>query len=215
MSGAIEYYEQHALEFARQVSDPEANSFEFDRNMPDLINLTDSVDGYILDFGCGAGNFTQSLIRKDRYVSGCDTSPTLLNYARVHHPNINKFFVWNGIDKCPEATKYDLIMAKLVFHYIPQLGRVLDNLSLALNSEGYLCFSVPHPDKTKLLAETDTDETIFTDEIGNFGLRLEMLHRTRQRYIELLKEVGLITVNESNIVIANKSKRLNILAKKS
>lgn len=214
MLGAVEYYEKHATEFAVQASNPELNSFEYAKNMPILLEQTDAISGNVLDFGCGAGNFTQALVRTGRLVDGCDTSPSLLQYASIHSRDVHDLFIWDGLSTLPKKTKYNLILAKLVFHYIPQLDEVLGNLSEVLDTDDFLCFSVPHPRKTAMLAGTDENEAVFLDEVGNFGLKLEMIHRSEQRYVQLLGDVGLAVINERTVSVSDRPKRLNILATK-
>lgn len=98
ISAATKYYEEHALQFAQQATDIQRNDFEYAKNIPSLLSLTNRVSGVVLDFGCGAGNFTQMLARNDRVVEGCDTSPTLLGYARDNSPKTH-LFLYGGEEK--------------------------------------------------------------------------------------------------------------------
>jgi len=212
-SEASKYYDKHAIEFALQAIDPLKNSFEFDKNMPSILNMIGKIDGQILDFGCGAGNFTSSLVRKDRTVKGCDTSQNLLKFAQQKFPEI-VFFNYDGLTIPNSMNKYDLIVAKLVFHYIEDLESVIIDLSEQLNKYGSICFSVPHPDKTKYLINGSNKESKYTDQVGSFGLTLEMIHRSIDRYKEILDKASLTIENVITISDNGKPKRLNILATK-
>jgi trans-aconitate methyltransferase len=210
-SEASRYYNEHAIEFALQAINPQKNSFEFDKNMPSILNMINKIDGKILDFGCGAGNFTSLLIRKDRIINGCDTSRNLLKFAQQNFPEI-AFFNYDGLDTLDSIEKYDLIVAKLVFHYIEDLECVVINLSKGLREHGAICFSVPHPIKTEKLTNGSNKESKYTDQVGSFGLTLEMIHRSEDRYTEILDKAGLTIKNIIMITDNGKPKRLNILA---
>lgn len=87
-SDASKYYDEHAIEFAVQASDIHKNSFEYDKNMPALIQLINKTEGKILDFGCGAGNFTNMLRGSKKIVDGYDSSKNLLELAGRIYPDI-------------------------------------------------------------------------------------------------------------------------------
>lgn len=207
-------YDSQADVFAKQASDEKANQFEYDKNMPSLLAMSEDMTGDILDFGCGAGNFTEMFQRGDRVVNGCDPSINLQNIATEGHPTI-KFVACNRDGEVETNKTYDLIVAKLVFHYIASLDVVLSNLTTKLKEDGHLLFSVPHPDKTKKHFNSDVDEGTYVDEVGNFGLTLTMVHRTLGRIGTLLADSNLGVVELVSVYDNEKPKRLNILARRS
>lgn len=209
----VDYYDNQADSFAAQASSEQANWFEYQENMPSLLRMASTLRGDTLDFGCGAGNFTALLQTTDRVVEGCDTSPNLLRIARESHPDIN--FVTSDRDGNTEtSTTYDLIVAKLVFHYVSSLETVIGNIGKKLNANGHLLFSVPHPDKTSVHFSEQTDEGVYFDEVGNFGLTLPMIHRTLGRLSSILANNGFDLVDTDTVYDREKAKRLNVLAVK-
>ena len=212
VTDTISYYNDSAEIFARQASDKTINRFEYDKNMPSLVQLCGDLDGDVLDFGCGAGNFTAILQTTNRCVEGCDTSPRLLDIARQAYPNIN-FFLTSSDGAINSDKQYNLIVAKLVFHYITNLSDVLDSLHDSLSPGGSLLFSVPHPEKTCRHFNDQTEEGIYIDEVGGFGLTFSMVHRSLGRLSTLLANSG-FSVDKTDTVYGNGlAKRLNILAK--
>ncbi len=207
----ISYYDSIAETFAKQASDKNANLFEYDGNMPSLLKLSDQISGNVLDYGCGAGNFTDMFSRDDRFVDGCDTSPHLVDIAREHYPAINFYNASKdgsvGLDK-----EYDLIVAKLVFHYVANLDATLASLSDNLRIGGHLLFSVPHPDKTQKHFSSEIDEGTYVDEVGQFGLTLPMVHRSLGRLSTLLANNDFSIVKTDIVYDKQVPKRLNVLA---
>jgi trans-aconitate methyltransferase len=209
----IAYYDSQASVFASQASDRSANRFEYEKNMPSLLTLIDTFSGDVLDFGCGAGNFTAMLQRQDRVVDGSDTSPRLLDIARQNYPSID--FISSSSDGRVETNKkYNLVVAKLVFHYIIDLDTVLANLNTQLEAGGHLVFSVPHPDKTQHHFPSTVEEGEYVDEVGNFGLTLPMIHRTLGKLSTQITDNGFGLVDLVTVCDEEKPKRLNVLAKK-
>lgn len=209
----VDYYDSQASSFAAQASNEQTNWFEYQENMPSLLRMASTLRGDVLDFGCGAGNFTALLQTADRVVEGCDTSPNLLRIARESHPDIN--FVASDRDGNSETnTTYDLVVAKLVFHYVANLETVVGNIGKNLNTNGHLLFSVPHPDKTSVHFSEPTDEGVYFDEVGNFGLTLPMIHRTLGRLGTILASDSFDIVDTDTVYDGEKAKRLNVLAVK-
>lgn len=209
----VDYYDSQADSFAIQASSERANWFEYQENMPSLLRMANTLRGDVLDFGCGAGNFTALLQAADRVIEGCDTSPNLLRIARENHPDIN--FVASDRDgNIKTNTTYDLIVAKLVFHYVSNLETVVGNIAKKLNTNGHLLFSVPHPDKTSVHFSEPTEEGVYFDEVGNFGLTLPMIHRTLGRLSTVLANESFDVVDTNTVYDAEKAKRLNVLAAK-
>ena len=209
----VDYYDNQADSFAIQASSEEANWFEYQENMPSLLRMANTLRGDVLDFGCGAGNFTALLRTADRAVEGCDTSPNLLKIARESHPDIN-FVASDRNGNVETNITYDLIVAKLVFHYVSNLETVVGNISKKLNLNGHLLFSVPHPDKTSVHFSEPTEEGVYFDDVGNFGLTLPMIHRTLGRLSAILANESFDVVDTNTVYDGEKAKRLNILATK-
>ncbi len=209
----VAYYDEWADVFAKQASNEKANRFEYEKNMPSLLAMSESITGDVLDFGCGAGNFSVMFQRQDRVVDGCDPSNNLLGIARESHQAIN-FISCNSDGEVETDKTYDLIIAKLVFHYVVDLDIILSNLSSKIKEGGHLLFSVPHPDKTQRHFNSNIKEGMYVDEVGNFGLTLTMVHRTLDRLGTLFADSNLDIVEIVTVYDNEKPKRLNVLTRK-
>ena len=209
----IAYYNSRADKFAAQVADEQINRFEYQQNMPNLVELTQHISGRVLDFGCGAGNFTALLQSPTRIVEGCDTSPRLVDIARVNYPEIN-FTTCDAIGNIQTTSSYSLVVAKLVFHYVENLETTLQSIRGNMDESGHLLISVPHPSKTSVHFSSETDEGRYIDEVGRFDLRLTMIHRSLGRYTEALASQGFDITKINTVYDNTRPKRLNMLSKK-
>ena len=172
---------------------------------PALLDLLGSVmDKRVLDLGCGAGTFGQSLLQAGchSYV-GIDASLNMVTTAQqvldgtagqVHHQSIEQFSA--------ESATYDLVVSRLAFHYVDQLAPVFQQVRKALTSGGRFVFSVEHPVITSCARGWDSrqprsdwlvDDYFVTGrrESDWLGARVVKYHRTVEDYLSLVQEAGL------------------------
>lgn len=126
----------------------------------------------VLDFGCGAGNFTEQLADKYPHatVVGVDAVSEMLPKNSTR-PNLS-FRQWDGSEPLNEKP-FDLIVAKMVLHYIsPESWKqVMSNIVPLLGCHGDFLASVPYQwNLSRGLAKYGLGMLIQPEEIGNTGL---------------------------------------------
>lgn len=174
--------------------------YEHEVNVPSLLNLMPTLRVDVLDFGCGPGNFT-ALLAQNYDVEGCDIAPRMVEIAQERYPDI-KFHNWDGLKEFPTDSQYDVIFSKLAIHFLDDFDSFIDQLDKILRESGKLVFSVPHPLRTLVkTAGQYFDQAEYETEIGSYGLRVTMIHRTIQDYIQPFTERGYVLtgLNEPRI----------------
>ncbi len=101
----------------------------------------------ILDAGCGNGWLTNLI--KNHYpnsqTEGCDSSPFLIKEAKTNFPEIN-FQISDLQNTLPyPQNHFDVIIANMVLHDIPNLSLALKNLSGYLTNSGVIIATIPNP----------------------------------------------------------------------
>lgn len=157
---------------------------------------------HILDLGCGNGLYGKELMEKGaESYHGIDGSENMLSLAienlseydcKLERQNLEDFLF-------PTET-YDLVISRLVFHYITDLLPVWKGIWRSLKSGGKLTFSVEHP---VLLSCNDSYKegkraTWLVDRYFHSGEReVEWLgtpvlkyHRTLEEYLNLVERAG-------------------------
>ena len=185
-------YAERANEVTGLLNDPAVNQYEHSVVWPIMENLFPENPATVLDFGCGSGYFTGLLA--DRFpvakITGTDSSPAMLDEAKQSDARI-AWQVWDGIERPPEdwERKFDLVVCKMVLHYISDLRRVVNNLVAVTSETGKVVVSVPHPgetmyfnDRKKLGDEYDISRQYhgtgtYQREIGSTGVKATMFHR--------------------------------------
>ena len=131
----------------------------------------------------------------------------------------SKFFDLDGNGMLPlRDGEINLIVAKLVFHYIPDIEPVVDNLARIATPSGFVVVSVPHPDRTaKKVADARLDEVAYQDEIGDFGLVTTMIRRSRSMYEQIFADRGfeIDAIDEPRLLDETISRRLNMRFRKT
>jgi len=177
-------------EYVAKTIDPVVGWYEYEVNFPDLERLIPKDAKSVLDFGCGAGEFTEKFSEVFEIVVGTDIEP-MLSAARMNHPDLN-LVEWNGESEIPnELGKYDVIFSKLVLQFIDNLEQVASNFRSILNDAGTVVVSVPNPKKISEKFNLDPDKvTRYDDEVGNTGIKIRPIYRPKEYYLEIFTNVG-------------------------
>lgn len=109
--------------------------------VPDLKNKR------ILELGCGYGeNCRYFLDIGASYVLGTDISENMINIAKNNTQNENCDFKILAMEDISEIKgKFDVIISSLAVHYVEDFEKLLNNIYVLLNDDGYFIFSQEHP----------------------------------------------------------------------
>jgi 2-polyprenyl-3-methyl-5-hydroxy-6-metoxy-1,4-benzoquinol methylase len=123
-----------------------------DMFIEDLLNFLKSLGlkniKYILDLGCGTGNFTVKLAKRDYRVKAIDYSVEAIKIAKEKAKkegvsNLIDFEI-NDIEKIEfEKEKYDLVILRLVYAFIKNKKRLLSKVKRSLSKKGWVLLETP------------------------------------------------------------------------
>lgn len=101
----------------------------------DLIDLLDPKPSErILDLGCGTGHLTAQIAERGAVVTGLDSSASMIAQARRNYPKIR--FVLADARNLPSDELFDAVFSNATLHWIPEAGRVIENVARALTLYG-------------------------------------------------------------------------------
>lgn len=101
----------------------------------------------VLDLGCGYGWFSRWAAEQDAAsVLGLDVSQKMLAKATAETPDPRIVYQRADLERLQlEPETFDLAYSSLAFHYISDLGALLQTVQGALVRGGQLVFSIEHP----------------------------------------------------------------------
>ncbi len=113
---------------------------------PAMLGLLGDVTGQrVLDAGCGSGPTSIALIKQGAEVCGFDRSTAMVEIARRALPEAD-LRVHDLAEPLPwDSHDFDIAVASLVLHYLPDWSRPLVELHRVLRKGGRLLVSVNHP----------------------------------------------------------------------
>lgn len=208
---------------AALLSDPSVNQFEHAVNWPALQALLPPAHGTerILDFGCGAGNFTRALAKRypKAQIVGADASPAMLPLSNDRIT----YTAWNGDEADfganptlkPLDGRTDLLVAKLVLHYLSpdDLNAFLMCTRHLLSRNGCAIISVPNPEDVPV-SPKPYHAAAYATQIGKTGFTSTMHAWSRKDWLsEIADWIGYrnhrVLIHEPENDAGHK-KRLNI-----
>src|ERR1700712_4028984 len=84
----------------------------------DLIDLLDPIAGErILDLGCGTGHLTAQIAAREAFVTGLDSSVSMVAQARQNYPKL-KFVLADAGDFRFEEP-FDAVFSNAALHWMP------------------------------------------------------------------------------------------------
>lgn len=134
---------------------------------------------------------------------GIDGSKNMIELAKANNVNSNNEFIIGDITNHNfSENKYDLVISRLVFHYIENLGVLLGRIAKCLKPAGRLVFSIEHPIVTSsyeaYIDNKHQDKWIVSNyfsegkRINNWlGKDIVKFHRTLEYYSVESKKNGL------------------------
>ncbi|WP_409253773.1 class I SAM-dependent methyltransferase [Bacillus sp. SCS-153A] len=171
---------------------------------PVIIDLLGNVhDKNVLDLGCGDGEFSHEMLDAGaRHYSGIDGSKNMVESAVANFQSDGADFQLSDLESLTlEANRYDLIVSRMVLHYIEDLDRLVSEVYTALKPGGEFVFSVMHPVITATFNHFSGKEKRSHWVVDNYfetGERVEAwmshsvvkYHRTIEDYISLALSAG-------------------------
>lgn len=162
----------------------------------------------ILDLGCGDGTFGKELLAEGAsQYTGIDGSKNMVERA-ISTINSPKAAVRLGdLENLNlNRTEYDLIISRMVLHYIENLDSLLKEVYTGLKPDGKFVFSVMHPVLTSTFDHFSGKEKRTHWVVDNYfesGKRVETwmdhsvvkYHRTLEEYFSLVLSAGFTIKN--------------------
>lgn len=170
---------------------------------PVVLELLDGIGGHVLDLGCGYGDIATELLEKGaNQYTGIDSSSKMitLGQSQIKHPKVELLKSDIQQHNYPDST-YDWVIARLVFHYIEDLGKLLRKVHNSLKQNGKLVFSVEHPVLTSSMDLPRTPgkkQSWIVDQYFDIGVRnqawmnnkVQKYHRTLEEYWRIVTQAG-------------------------
>ncbi len=173
-------YDSIALAYAAYT---ENNVWNAHYERPASLALVGTVAGLrVLDAGCGAGAHSAALLDRGALVTGLDKSPGLLAVARDRLGADVPLHQADLAGPLPFVDgAFDLILASLVLHYLPDWQPTLREFHRVLAPGGRLVISTHHPFMDHQLAGGDDyfATYAFTEDwtLGGTTVTMRFWHR--------------------------------------
>jgi ubiquinone/menaquinone biosynthesis C-methylase UbiE len=135
---------------ARYVGTP---PWDIGRPQPTFVELADTIQGRILDVGCGTGEHALMAAAMGLDATGIDAAPAAIATAqrKAHDRGLSaRFFVHNALDLASLDEHFDTVLDCGLFHIFEDDDRpvYVDNLRSVISPGGryyMLCFSDREP----------------------------------------------------------------------
>ncbi|MED3793581.1 class I SAM-dependent methyltransferase [Niallia alba] len=171
---------------------------------PILFELLGEVKGKsILDLGCGDAKFGIELLEKGaENYTGVEGSKRMFDEASSYLNGTNGYVNHSTLEEWNFTnSKTDLVVSRLVFHYIKDLHKIFQAVYNNLNDNGKFVFSVQHPLLLSSIESATSSEkrtNWIVDNYFSMGERTEpwigkdvvKYHRTIEEYVRMLKQAG-------------------------
>jgi trans-aconitate methyltransferase len=101
----------------------------------DLVELLAPKPGErILDLGCGTGHLTAQIAARGATTIGLDASLSMIAQARQNYPKLK--FALGDASAFRFDEPFDAVFSNAALHWIPEAGRVIASVALALKPDG-------------------------------------------------------------------------------
>ncbi|NTF87183.1 class I SAM-dependent methyltransferase [Agrobacterium rhizogenes] len=181
---------------AAYQTDNENNAWNAYYERPAILSMIADVAGLrILDAGCGGGAHAAALLDRGAILTGIDSSAGLLEIARRRLEGRAQLRLADLNEPLPfDDGSFDLILASLVMHYLPDWSRPLAEFNRLLSQSGRLVFSTHHPFMDHPSPGHDNYfETYSFDETwqrGGKDIAMRFWHRPLHAMFDALKSAG-------------------------
>ncbi|NTE65157.1 class I SAM-dependent methyltransferase [Agrobacterium tumefaciens] len=176
--------------------DNENNAWNAYYERPAILSMVGGVNGYrVLDAGCGGGAHAAALLDRGAILTGIDSSAGLLEITQRRLGGRAQLLLADLNEVLPfEDGAFDLILASLVMHYLPDWSLPLSEFNRLLSDGGRLVFSTHHPFMDHQSAGRDNyfETYSFNETWKRDGRHIEMRfwHRPLHAMFDALKSAG-------------------------
>lgn len=177
-------------------ADNENNAWNAYYERPAILSMVGDVTGLrVLDAGCGGGAHAAALLDRGVILTGIDSSAGLLEIAQRRLEGRARLLVADLNEPMPfDDGSFDLILASLVMHYLPDWARPLSEFARLLPQGGRLVFSTHHPFMDHQLAghENYFETYSFSEtwQRGGKAMTMRFWHRPLHAMLDALKSAG-------------------------
>lgn len=192
----MNHYDSFAVAYD---ADNESNAWNAYYERPAILSLIGDVAGLrVLVAGCGGGAHAAQLLERGAVLTGMDSSGGMLQIAQRRLGVRASLVLADLNDPLPfEDGAFDLIVASLVLHYLPDWGPPLRELNRLLPHGGRLIFSTHHPFMDHQLSGHDNYfETYRYDDVwqrNGKNIAMRFWHRPLHAMFDALKLAGFQT----------------------
>ena len=157
-----------------------ARSFSLTWKRARITNFRTS--GSILDFGCGTGEFLNTMRLSNWNITGIEPSPE----ARLKAEILNSIKIYASLDELTDQ-KFDIITAWHVIEHVPDLLQTIQKLKSHLNKGGIIFIAVPN--------YQSPDAQQYREQWAGFDVPRHLWHFSKTSMNSLLMSVGLKLVD--------------------
>lgn len=150
----------------------------------------------ILDLGCGSGWYAEQLSKAGGVVTAIDVSARMVELTRKRLQDKAKVICANlekPLDFLPDNS-FDLIVAPLVIHYLPDLHALMKELARLLKSKGLFVFSTHEPHSGFYLWKLKNyfEFQVIEDYWPSINQTVKFYHQSLSEITESLYEAGFL-----------------------
>lgn len=186
---------------------------------PIIDELIGDANGMrIMDLGCGDGQYGVELLKRGaKHYHGIEGSIKMLKLAETNLAGYNCKLQNENIEETAFLkSEYDLILSRLVLHYIEDVDTLLQRVCESLKTESTFIFSIEHPVITSCYESYHQKVKRGNWIVDNYfdsgkrinewmGKKVIKYHRTLEEYWRLIHKAGfqVIEIRESKPQKAN------------
>lgn len=118
-----------------------------------LARLPKTEDPKVLDAACGPGWLAAALKKYYPQAKACDSSEFLIQFARIHHPEIDFKEADVNLPLPYQKNFFNAVILNMVAPDLDDLALAFKNLAALLKPNGHLLVTAPNPPYTYPVAE--------------------------------------------------------------